>query len=148
MRLQHHQHADDGEQCHVGQYALPPRQHLLPLFRDGVGEVHNDRQLGDLRRLELEHTPDTQPAGGVVGGDGKGVVGDNDQDQQKQRKPHQKPPRAAPPLVVDLADDEHGDKSHGGEKSLPLEKVRAVARLVVGAGKAGGKQHDKTDRRE
>ena len=43
VRLQHHQHADDHQQRQIGQYALPPRQHLLPLFRNGVGEVDDDR---------------------------------------------------------------------------------------------------------
>ena len=41
--LQHHQYADDRQQRHVGQDALPPGQHLLPLFGDGVGEVDDDR---------------------------------------------------------------------------------------------------------
>ena len=148
VRLQHHQHADDRQQRHIGQYALPPRQHLLPLFRYGVGEVHDDRQLGDLRRLELEHALDAQPSGGSVGGDGQRVVGDNDQYQQEQRQPHQQPSRAAPALIVDLADDEHGHKTQRREGGLPLEVVGAVPGVVIGPGKAGGKQHDQADDRQ
>ena len=35
-----------------------------------------------------------------------GLWGDNDQHQQEQRQPQQQPSRAAPALIVDLADDD------------------------------------------
>lgn len=146
--LQHHQHGDDTQQRHIGQDALPPRQHFLLLFGDGVGKVDDDRQLGDLRRLELEHALDAQPAGGVVGGDGQRVVGDDDQDQQEKRQSHQHAGGAAPALVVDLGDHEHGRHAHCGEQRLPLEVVGAVPGVVVGAGKAGGEQHDQAHHRQ
>ena len=75
-------------------------------------------------------------------------MGDDDQYQQKQRKPHQQPSRAAPPLVVDLADHEHGHKTQRREGGLPLEVVGAVPGVVIGPGKAGGKQHDQADDRQ
>ena len=76
------------------------------------------------------------------------IVGDDDQYQQKQRQPHQQPSRAAPALVVDLADHEHGHQADGREDGLPLEVVGAVPGVVIGPGKAGGKQHDQADDRQ
>ena len=146
--LQHHQHGDDAQQRHIGQDALAPRQHFLLFLGDGVGEVDDDRQLGDLRRLELEHALDAQPPGGVVGGDGQRVMGDDDQDQQEQRQSHQDPGGAAPALVVDLGHHEHGRQTHCGKQRLPLEIIGAVPGVVVGAGEAGGEQHDQAHHRQ
>lgn len=146
--FQHHQNGDDAQQRHIGHDALPPRQHLLLFLGDGIGKVDDDRQLCDLRRLELEHALDAQPAGGVVGGDGQWVVGDDDQDQQEQRQTHQHAGRAAPALIVDLAHNEHACQTDDGEQGLPLEVVGAVAGVVIGAGKAGGEQHNESDHRQ
>ena len=148
VRLQQHQNGNHAKNRRVGQYPFPPLQHFLPLLGDAVGEIDDDRQLGDLRRLEGKHALDAQPAGGVVAGDAH--MGDDHQYQQTDGEDQQHTGRAAPALIVDLAHHEHGEKTQRGENALPLEVVSGVgpAGLIEGGGKAGGKQHHKADTRQ
>lgn len=97
--LQHHQDGKNAKNHGIGHNALPPLQHFLPLFGDAVGEVDDDRQLGDLRGLEGKDTVDAQPAAGVVVFDAD--TGNDDQHQQKEREDQQESGRAAPALIVE-----------------------------------------------
>ena len=146
MGLQHHQDGKNAKNHGIGHNALPPLQHFLPLFGDAVGEVDDDRQLGDLRGLEGKDTVDAQPAAGVVVFDAD--TGNDDQHQQKEREDQQESGRAAPALIVEPGGKRQTRQTHGGVNGLPLEVVGGGSGFVVGGGKAGGKQHHKADDRQ
>ena len=123
------------------------RLHFVALFGDTVGEEHDDGELRNLRGLERDGLR-AQPARGIVARLREGVVWDNDEDQQENRKAQQNLRRAAPALVVDLADDKHRRKAERGKKRLPLEVIRRVARLIVGRGEARRKEHQQSHARQ
>ena len=79
--LQEHQHGDNRQPHAVGQHTLAQVSHPLFFLGNTVGKIDDDRQLGDLRRLEGEDTVNAQPAGGVILGNTH--PWDNDQQQQE-----------------------------------------------------------------
>ena len=77
-------------------------------------------------------------------------MGDNDQDQQKNRENQQHAGCAAPALIVDLGHHKHGGKAQRGENCLPLEIESGIpsAGFIESGGEAGRKQHHKADSRQ
>ena len=147
VRLEQHQHRDHTQHRRVRDDAEAQRLHFVALFGDTVGEEHDDGELRNLRGLERDGLR-AQPARGIVARLREGVVWDNDEDQQKNCKAQQNLRRAAPALVVDLADDKHHRKAKRGKKRLPLEVIRRVARLIVGRGEARRKEHQQSHARQ
>ncbi|MPM88102.1 hypothetical protein SDC9_135203 [bioreactor metagenome] len=83
MRLQHHQCRDCEQNHGVRRYAVPKGLHPFFFSGNGIGKVEHHRQLCDLGGLELQRRiRKPQPTGGVISGQGKGVMGDDDQHQQ------------------------------------------------------------------
>ena len=98
--------------------------------------------------MESKYIFNTQPAGSVILRNAH--MGDDHQDQQKNRENQQHPRRAAPTLIVDFSYHEHGEKSQRGEYCLPLEIESGIpsAGFIESGGEAGGKQHHKADSRQ
>ena len=140
VRLQHHKARDNAQDQQIRPDALTPGLHFLALFGDGGGKVDDHGNLGDLGGLEPQNGAlDAQPAGGAVFRDGNGVMGNDDQHQQRQGRPQQQTAHAPQTLIVQLAESEHNGKAQQGENALADEVVRAVAAVfVVGGGEAGG----------
>ena len=142
--LDAHQGCQDNQQHRIGGDAVAERLHTVLFLGDAVGKIDHHRQLCDLRGLELQRsTWNAQPAGGVVPGNGQGVARNNHQDQQNDGQIQQRLCKTAEPLIVDLANEEHGRHAHDGEHALADKVGHGVlaVRLVIGGGEAGGQQH-------
>ena len=146
MRLQQHQNGIYPQNQHIRANTVLKGLHESFLFGNTVGKVHDHRQLGDLRGLKGYDAHLAQPAGGSVLGNAQ--TGYQHQNQQEKRQSHQQQCVAADPLVVNAAHDHHGRKAQQSEKPLALEVIGRVTGLIVGGGKAGGKQHHQAHHRQ
>ena len=141
VRLEVHQHRNEGKDKAVGQDTVAECSHFVLLFGDAVGKIKDDAKLGDLRRLKPHRgARDTEPARRAVARDTD--AGNDDRDEQGDGNAQRDLGHAAEARVVDAPDDDHGGKAERGKGRLPLKVVQRVARLIIGGWKARREQHD------
>ena len=142
MWFQHQQAHDGGKDARKGQDAPPEAAHPLPRAANQRGKRENHRELCKLRGLERQ-SPHAEPASGAVGLD----ADHRHQHQKHQRKTQEGKGPAAVELHGKPGGQPHGRKTQQRKDQLPDKVIGGVAacdvaRVVPGAGVAGGEDHD------
>ena len=147
MRLLQHQHADHAENGRIGHNAVAKCGHFVLLFRNAVGKIEDDADLGKLGGLELD-SAETDPALRAVRQSARADAGDQNEHEQHDGDQQRELCHRAVALVVDLSDDEHCRDAENGKNALADEIVRGIALFIVGRREARGKQHDEANAHE
>ena len=124
----------------------------VPLCRDPVAaraeperEIEDQRELGELRRLET-HRPHAEPARGAV--HVRADARDEDRTEQHDRDDQQRQRKHAVAVIVDAARGEHADQTDRGPERLPPEEVARIVERVERLDPARAVDHRDPDERE
>jgi hypothetical protein len=115
---------------------------MLPLPCQDIGKRNDQRQLGDLRRLETDKAQ-TDPTGSASPGKSKE---EHTQKEQNASSVQELGVTAVQPVGY-KAEAIHYRNTHKGKEKLRGKIACRIPRHMVGPGKAGREEHDKTQSR-
>ena len=138
MRLKRQQYDIRRQQVAVRPHHAFQAAHALRVARDPLGKADDNRDLGQLGRLEAE-----QPSARTAAD--RADARYRNQDQQDERADHDDVAEMRIDFVVDFGNHDHRNHACGCEHALPCDKVRRAALIEQRVGIACGKQCNQAD---
>jgi hypothetical protein len=135
IRLHRHSQNCRADENQLGQQAIDKILRVNIGFDEIAGQVENQGEFGQLRRLKLnraEHDPAPRAANHPT------LRREQEQEQHHEAEPVNRRCIAQDAVIIDAHDGEHDRQSDGDAKQLAFEKERAILMKALSPGRAGG----------
>src|SRR2546428_782659 len=136
-----HQHRDQNER-----HGDAPRADVVTPRAEPRRQIHDERELGELRGLQPDEPAESKPPRGATGGHAD--TGDQDRDEQRDREQKQGYSEQAQPVVVDARGDQHRRDAERRPGGLLCQEHAGVLVRVERGDPAGAIHHREPEEEE